>query len=300
MSSERRGLLLRWLLTAGIAFLAFELSRTGIADFLRLEPCVYLDRVQASGKLPDPAKLGAARDRLVLAGKFDPDNPIIQEYLGIVYFREAVIAAADLPLRIGYLETARDYYKKALALRPNSGYLWAGMAAVSGALLESRPLISLKLAAGADGATESDLRDLKQALAYATRLAPWEPAVLSNVVRIGKLHYSAFGPDVRRLVDDAERRVRSLSGLSPDKLLRTPNKMRFKHPLTLPSPPQAGGRGNHFVRDSKIKKPKNEEKKRYASDGGSGRHIATREASFLSSLSPKRRSTAIRQHYPLR
>jgi tetratricopeptide (TPR) repeat protein len=220
MSSERQGLLLRWLLTAGIAFLIFELSRTGIADFLRLEPCAYLDSVQVSAKRPDPARLEAARDRLVLARKFDPDNPIIQEYLGIVYFREAVIAATDLPLRIGYLETARDYYKKALALRPNSGYLWAGMAAVSGALLESRPLKSSKPASGADGAMANDLGDLKQALAYATRLAPWEPAVLSNVVRIGKLHYSALGPDVRRLVDDAERRARSLSGLSPDKLLK--------------------------------------------------------------------------------
>jgi len=162
MSSERQGLLLRWLFTAGIAFLVFELSRTGIADFLRLEPCAYLDRVQASGKRPDPARLGAARDRLALAREFDPDNLIVHEYLGIV--------ASDLPLRIGYLETARDHYKKALALRPNSGYLWAGMAAISGALLESRPSTSSGLADGAGGVIANDLRDLKQALAYATRL----------------------------------------------------------------------------------------------------------------------------------
>lgn len=210
MSSERRGLLLRWLLTAGIAFLAFELSRTGIADFLRLAPCAYLDRFQASAKPPDPARLEAARDRLAFAGKLDPDNPIIQEYLGIVYFREAVISASDLSRRISDLETARGHYKKALALRPNSGYLWAGMAAVSGALLESRPLISSKLAAGADGAVANDLRDLKQALAYATRLAPWEPVVLSNVVKIGKMHYSVLGPEGRRLVDDAVRRASTL------------------------------------------------------------------------------------------
>ena len=219
MSSERQSMLLRWLLTAGIAFLVFELSRTGIADFLRLEPCAYLDSVQVSAKRPDPARLGVARDRLALAREFDPDNPIIHEYLGIVYFHRAVIAANDLPLRIGYLETARDHYKKALALRPNSGYLWAGMAVISGALLESRPLNSPELADGAGGAIANDLRDLKQALAYAIRLAPWEPSVLSNVVKIGQLHYQALGPEERRWVDDAVRRARSLSGLSPDKLL---------------------------------------------------------------------------------
>lgn len=152
----------------------------------------------------------AARDRLVLAGKFDPDNPITQEYLGIVYFREAVIAAADLPRRISDLETARDYYKKALALRPNSGYLWAGMAAVSGALLETRSSKSSNSAAGVDGAMANDLRDLKQALAYAARLAPWEPVVLSNVVKIGKMHYSALGPEERRLVDVAGRRASTM------------------------------------------------------------------------------------------
>ena len=203
MSSERQHLLLRWLLTAGIVFLTFELSRTGIADFLRLEPCAYLDSIQVSPKPPDPARVEAARDRLAFARKFDPDNPIIQEYLGVVHFRLAVAAVNDLPRRISYLEAARDAYKQALALRPNSGYLWAGMAAVSGALLESRPPTSSELSGSADG----DLRDLKRALAYATRLAPWEPVVLSNVIKIGKLHYSALGPEVRRLVDDAVRRA---------------------------------------------------------------------------------------------
>lgn len=210
MPSERQRLLLRWLLTAGIAFLALELSRAGIADFLRLEPCAYLDSVQATAKRPDPARLGAARDRLVLARKFDPDNPIISEYLGIVYFHRAVIAANDLPLRIGYLETARDHYEKALALRPNSGYLWAGMAVIRGALLESRPLNSSDLADGAGGLIANDLRDLKQALAYATRLAPWEPAVLNNVIKTGRLHYSALGPEERRWVDDAIRRAKDI------------------------------------------------------------------------------------------
>ncbi len=210
MLSERQGLLLRWLLTTVIAFLAFELSRTGIADFLRLEPCVFLDRVQASGKRPDPARLGEARDRLVLALKFDPDNPIIHEYLGIVYFHRAGIVASDLPLRIGYLETARDYYAAALALRPNSGYLWAGMMAIRGALLDSRQSESTYPIDDAGRAGLDDLRGLGQALRHATRLAPWEAPVLNIVVRTGMLHYKALVPEERGMVDVALRRAQEL------------------------------------------------------------------------------------------
>lgn len=207
MLSDRHRLLLRWLVTAGIALLSFELLRTGIADFLRLEPCVYLDRVQASGKRPDPARLAAARDRLVLAKKIDPSNPIVYEYLGIIYFHRAIIVANDLPLRIGYLETARDYYEAALALRPNSGYLWAGMTAIRGALLDSRQSKSTNPADGPGSDRPDDLRGLKQALRHATQLAPWEPPVLSVVVRTGTLHYKALDPDERMMVDAAIHRA---------------------------------------------------------------------------------------------
>lgn len=210
MSSEQQALLLRWLLTAGIAFLAFELSRTGIADFLRLEPCAYLDSVQASAKRPDPARLGVARDRLVLARKFDPDNPIIHEYLGIIYFHRAVIVANDLPLRIGYLETARNYYETALALRPNSGYLWAGMVAIRGALLDSRQSQTTHPADDARRDGMNDLHGLKQALQHATQLAPWEAPVLNIVVKTGMLHYKALDLEERGMVDAAVGRANKL------------------------------------------------------------------------------------------
>ncbi len=207
MTSERRGLLLRWLVTAGVIFLAFELARAGIADFLRLEPCAYLDSLNVSGKRPDPARLEAARDRLALAGKFDPDSPIVHEYLGIAYFHRAMIGANDPTLRIAYLETARDHYKRALALRQNSGFLWAGMAAVSSALLESRRAQAPSLAADVQDAIANDAQELKQALAYASRLAPWEPAVLSIVTETGKRHYAVLDPAGRELVDAAARRA---------------------------------------------------------------------------------------------
>lgn len=210
MSSDRYGLPLRLLLTAGIAFVAFQLLRTGIADFLRLEPCTYIDGIQASGKRPNPARLGSARDRLELAKTIDPGNPIVHEYLGIVYFYRAIIVAGDLPLRIGYLEMARDYYDAALNLRPNSGYLWAGMMAVRGALLESRRSSAAGKASDNAGEDTDDLRGLEQALHHATRLAPWEVPVLNIVLKTGKLHYEALGPAERDLVDAAVSRARQL------------------------------------------------------------------------------------------
>jgi hypothetical protein len=209
MSSERYRLPLRLLLAAGIALVAAQLLRTGIADFLRLEPCAYLDGIQASGRRPDPAKLGSASDQLELARTIDPNNPIIHEYLGIVHFHRAIIVAEDLPIRIGYLEMARDYYAAALKLRPNSGYLWAGMMTICGALLESR---RPSAAEGNDisGIEVGDLRGLEQALRHATRLAPWEVPVLNAVLKTGKLHYLALGPADRDLVDAAVLRASQL------------------------------------------------------------------------------------------
>ena len=182
---------------------AFVLLRTGLADFLRLEPCAYLDAIEASGRRPDPAKLGAARDRLEWARTIDPANPVIQEYLGVVYYHRAVIVAADMPLRIGYLEVARDYYAVALTLRPHSGHLWAGMLAIQGGLLQSRGI-------GTAGADAGDLRGLAAALRHASRLAPWEVPVLNTVVTTGQQHYRALAAAERGLVDAAIDRARKL------------------------------------------------------------------------------------------
>lgn len=208
--ADRRKLWLRWLLTAGIILLSLELLRTGLADFLRLGPCTYLDSVRASGKRPDPERLGSARDQLELARAVDPRNPIVHEYLGIVYFYRAIIVAGDLPLRIGYLEMARDYYQAALSLRPNSGYLWAGMMAIRGALLESRPSDAIIPDDNARREGANDLRGLGQALRHATELAPWEAPVLDIVIRTGRLHYPLLGTAERDMVDAALRRAKEL------------------------------------------------------------------------------------------
>ena len=48
------------------------------------------------------------------------------------------------------------------------------------------------------------------ALRRATELGPWEPEVLEQVIRVGKLRYQALSPDVRLLVDSAIARANKL------------------------------------------------------------------------------------------
>lgn len=188
-----------------VTMVAFDLGRTGVADFLRLEPCAYLDFVQATGRRPDPAMLGRARDRLELAQTVDPDNPVIHEYLGVVYVHRAKLVANDLPLHVAYLERADADYVQALALRSNSAYLWAGLAVVRGALLGARTR-------RADAAVA--LAQQRAALQYAMRramaLAAYEPAVLASMANIGASLRAVLDEDVVRGVDDMEQRLRTV------------------------------------------------------------------------------------------
>jgi len=177
-------------------WVAFELLRAGASDFLRLEPCTYLDDVQNAGKRPDPALLGAARKRLELARSLDPRNPVVHEYLALVDVHRARLVAGDAALSAGYLESAGTHYAAALALRPNSAYLWAGVAAVRGALLHG---------------TARDEQGYRAALTHAMALGPWEPGVLQTLVLSAKPHYAALSANQRALIDEAQRRLKRLT-----------------------------------------------------------------------------------------
>ena len=194
------------LLALGATIAAFELGRAGIADFLRLESCAYLDFVQTTARRPDPAALGRARERLELAKSIDAGNPVIHEYLAVVYVHRAKLVASDLPLHVAYLERADADYAEALALRPHSAYVWAGLAVVRGALLAAR-------ARRGDSAME--LAQQRAALQYAMRramaLAAYEPAVLASMASVGTSFRDGLDEDVVRGVDEMERRLRSVA-----------------------------------------------------------------------------------------
>ncbi|HWI14712.1 MAG TPA: hypothetical protein VNT02_10695 [Burkholderiales bacterium] len=185
--------------------IALELARAGIADFLRLEPCAYLDLVQASGRRPDPALLGKAKDRLELARRIDPDNPVVREYLAVVYVHRARLVAHDLPLHIGYLERAESDYRDALVLRPNSPYLWAGLVVVRGGLLAAR----MQRHDGA-GEVAQQRADFQSALRRAISMSAYEPAALEAIVRTAAPLRDTLDEDVVRGVADVRARLEIL------------------------------------------------------------------------------------------
>lgn len=196
-------------LALGAVVAGVDIGRAGIADFLRLEPCAYLDFVRATARRPDPAALGRARDRLELAKRIDSGNPVIHEYLAVVYVHRARLVASDITLHIAYLERADTDYARALALRPNSAYLWAGVAAVRAALLGART-------GRGDAAIElaHQRMGLQQAMRRAFQLAGYEPAVLASLSEIGAKMRPHLDDDVMRDVDEMARRLRIVSAPS--------------------------------------------------------------------------------------
>ncbi len=190
------GKLIRVAMTAGLVLLIIELSRIGLADFMRLGPGAYLDSIRAANALPSPGKLLGARERLLVARALDRDNPIIPEYLGQIAFYRATLSPSDAKLQQKYLSEALESYEAALALRPNSGYLWASLMLTRQALL---------------GLTQVyDVAGVLDAMRHAAQLAPWEPGIIEQVIWVGTMHYAELSPQERDIVDGAWARARKL------------------------------------------------------------------------------------------
>lgn len=195
--------------TIGLVLFMFELSRIGIADFMRLEPGAYLDAVRASNARPLPAKLAAAREHLLVARTLDPGNPIIPEYLGQISFYRATLSEFDAQLQQEYFKDALENYEAAIAIRPNSGYLWASVMITRQALLDiSRRVPDVqKNTMLADNHSFSEVVD---AMRHAAQLAPWEPGVIEQIIRVGTIHYPELSVQDQAVLDSASVRAQKL------------------------------------------------------------------------------------------
>lgn len=178
-----------------------RLALVGAADFLRLAPCVLIDEVQRTDHPADPAALATAHERLMLAGRVDPWHPIVPEYLAILAVYRARMVHDDVALYRTYLDSAREQYAAALALRPHSAYLRSGMMIVLAGLLDAR--------AGPD---EALVADFGLALAQAAGQAAWEPVVLAAVARVGTQHAALLDEAGRQRVSEARERLSRLAG----------------------------------------------------------------------------------------
>jgi len=190
------------LLLPGLVWLA----KAGIADFLRLAPSNYIEDVLKGKERPGGALLLESREALLNARSWDTNNPLVPEYLGqIAIIRGQLISLSPL-LQAKYFREAISDFDIALALRPNSAYLWADRMTAGSLILE----INAKTAHD-EKLTEYELSRMEVALRHAGELGPWEPKVLAQLVRVGKLQYQAFSPSARVLVDAAIVRADKLA-----------------------------------------------------------------------------------------
>lgn len=181
------------------------LSKVGIADFLRLAPCAYMDALMDGKAAFDEGELFRSRDRLLLAHTWDADNPLMPEYLGQIAYIRAQLASSSPSHRVGFLREAVDDFDAAIALRPNSSRLWVSRMVAGSFLLEAMSKVGRdELLAG------RELAAIKLALRRAFVLGPWEAPVLRQIVRVGALHYKAFSAEERAMIDISVARARQL------------------------------------------------------------------------------------------
>lgn len=201
--------LARIFMTLAIVFFSTYLIKVGAADFLRLEPCDYLDQVHEKNVRPSPVRLAEAKERLLLAQRFDPKNPVIAEYLALATFYRATLSDFDVHLQHEFFAQAMEEYQAAVNVRPNSGYLWGAIMQTQQALIETAKKPDLTSGEGVK-TTPEDLKILNTAMTHAVQLSPWESVVIHQVINIGYLHYAEIGDGERKLVDAAIERAKML------------------------------------------------------------------------------------------
>ncbi|MDX8379271.1 MAG: hypothetical protein R8K48_04385 [Gallionella sp.] len=197
------GLLIKIILTLLIFSAMVFMARVGVADFMRLRPCVYVDGLANGTVRLDPTALDHARKLLLLARSWDANNPVIPEYLGQIDFRLAQLVHFSPTMQATFLRRAIAEYDSALTLRPNSAYLWAGRMTLGSGLLQIKALSPV--------ATQpSELTLIGHAMQRAALLDPWNPTVLKQIVTVGTLYYKAFSSKDQLIVDAAVTRTRKL------------------------------------------------------------------------------------------
>lgn len=191
------------LLIAGLVYLI----KVGVADFLRLGPCAYVEAVQKKQLRLDPVELLSSRERLLFARSWDRSNPIILEYLGQIAYMRAQMVSLSPSLQATFLHEAIADFDDAIVLRPNSAYLWADRMTAGSMLLEA----NVRLPAPDTALNAREFSIAVQAMHRAERLGPWEPKVLIQILRVGELHYDELSSADRVLVDYVRDKLKKLN-----------------------------------------------------------------------------------------
>lgn len=115
------------LLVASSASLYFGL-RAALADAVSMQSRWQITQWQ-SGKSPLPKVIewGAARNDLVAALHWTPNDPQLHEYLGYLYGLRATSSRAIPELEQAMLADSVSYFRQAVVNRPMSPYAWVNL-----------------------------------------------------------------------------------------------------------------------------------------------------------------------------
>jgi len=190
------------LLVAGMTYLV----KVGVADFLRLRPCAYIDGVRNGTVQLDASELDKARAQLLLAQSWDSSNAVIPEYLGQTDFMLAKLLGFNPGLQSGFLRKAIANLDAAVTLRPYSAYLWAARMTMGSWLLEIDTNVRRD-----SPAYKKEVSVISIALQRSAVLDPWNPAILQQIIKVGKLRYSDFSVEIKTVVDESVIRANHLN-----------------------------------------------------------------------------------------
>jgi hypothetical protein len=197
-------LLFKIMLTLLLLLAMAYLTRVGVAEFIRLRPCAYIDAVKEGKVKLDAAELDRSRALLFLARSWDVGNPVVPEYLAQTDFMLAQMVSFSPSIQANFLHDAIVNLDSAITLRPNSAFLWAARMTMGSWLLQ------LKIQTN-KSVDKSELSSIVMAMRRADVLDPWEPSILQQVVKVGTLRYKEFVPEVRLVVDGAVMRAKKLN-----------------------------------------------------------------------------------------
>lgn len=102
--------------------------RAGLADSQSIQSRWQITQWQG-GKLPLPkiAEWGTARNDLVAALRWTPNDPQLHEYLGYLYGLRAINSRAIPELEQAMLADSISYFRQAVVARPMSPYAWVNL-----------------------------------------------------------------------------------------------------------------------------------------------------------------------------
>ena len=161
-----------------LALIAAQCVRLGMAGLLVQSAQGEVDTWTPSARKPSMAQIRHAAKFYTDSLAYFPDNPWSIEGMGAVDLAR-MRASANPREALAVTRSASARFRRALALRPTSPFLWANLA-----------LAKLYL--------EEIDAELLTALRHADELGPWEPTVQQTVLFVGLAVWQDLDPGLRQ------------------------------------------------------------------------------------------------------